>query len=342
MVTARGWRWGGWPQLQQQWLRRASDTLHANKGSYLASVFDVAHDHGLSTALHLSKSKLVIIEQSYKATSGALDLTGGDDGRAKIDIVRYSDTNSDSGSLMDQLETDLIECPLRLTFLHLVDPDPVGHSSGWGSPDYLDALRRIDTYLGRLIELVEGKSSYAGRTTIILTADHGGLRSSHATAGDPETSSSHSTCGEADVPAKGDLYAINPATRSNPGAGRRSMPGANRSATATSATLRSAFSGCRRSPARRSMRPAFTWPQRHWARRSWSSGNCRQARCSCAGQSRPWPPSKWPAIRRVNRSPGTWPREQILGGSGSRHRSALLPRRVRVIAHRSASRIRKC
>lgn len=198
----------------------AADTLHANKGNYLASVFDVAHDHGLTTALHRSKSKLAIIDQSYDAAGGAPDVTGDDDGRAKIDIVRYSVTGNQAGSLIDQLKVDLIDDPVHLTFLHLVDPDPVGHSSGWGSPEYLEAVRRVDAYLGRLLHLVEANEPYAGRTTIILTADHGGLGSSHTDASDPENYVVPFYVWGADVPATGDLYAINRAVRTDPGAGR--------------------------------------------------------------------------------------------------------------------------
>src|SRR3972149_1453691 len=52
--------------------RRA--TLH-NAGNrrvlYIASVFDVAHDTGLSTALYASKDKFVIYDQTYSENTGA-------------------------------------------------------------------------------------------------------------------------------------------------------------------------------------------------------------------------------------------------------------------------------
>ncbi|MGI9240368.1 MAG: alkaline phosphatase family protein [Verrucomicrobiales bacterium] len=247
-----------------------SDTLHQNKGSYLASVFDVAHDHGLTTAFHRSKSKLAIIDQSYPT---------------KLDITRFSVTGSQSGSLMDLLEADLLAAPVHLTFLHLVDPDPVGHGSRWETPEYFEAVRRIDAYLGRLLELVEANEPYAGRTTIILTADHGGAGASHTDVENPENYTIPSTCGGQMCPQR----AIS--TRSTRRRAairwehvRRTGWGCSLSAMATWPTWPSMCSGYHRSRVRQSMRYRI-WPSRRRcqrARGSWFD-NCRRVRCSCAG-----------------------------------------------------------
>jgi hypothetical protein len=80
-------RFTGRPVLQTKWMPEMVNhgfednagpsrgaTLH-NRGNphvdYIASVFDVVHDAGLSTALYASKDKFIIYRQSYDETTGA-------------------------------------------------------------------------------------------------------------------------------------------------------------------------------------------------------------------------------------------------------------------------------
>jgi len=62
-------------------------------------------------------------------------------------------------------------------FLQFDDPDDAGHSAGFhpGDPDYLGTLRRIDGYVGRLVETTQARSaSHDEEWLIILLSDHGG------------------------------------------------------------------------------------------------------------------------------------------------------------------------
>lgn len=65
-----------------------------------------------------------------------------------------------------------------LTFIAFEQPDGAGHASGWESPEYVEACKVIDKYLGETIETI--KASPRGAETIILfVADHGGINKKH-------------------------------------------------------------------------------------------------------------------------------------------------------------------
>lgn len=195
-------------------------TLASNKGSYVAGVFDVAHDHGLRTAAYVSKTKFTLFGASWDAVNGAPDTTAPDNGRNKIDLFR---SEGNTATLVALLAADQRTQPAQYVFLHLNDLDAVGHSLGWdptpGSP-YSNALLRIDNELGVLFRLVDEAPALAGHTAIVLTADHGGTEKNH---GDPTVAVDYTVpffVWGPGVFAGADLYALNPATRRDPGTSR--------------------------------------------------------------------------------------------------------------------------
>ena len=60
-----------------------------------------------------------------------------------------------------------------LFFFYIADTDELGHHYGWGSPEYYEGLVRLDQAVGILLEALKA-SPDAGRTTVLLTSDHGG------------------------------------------------------------------------------------------------------------------------------------------------------------------------
>jgi arylsulfatase A-like enzyme len=60
----------------------------------------------------------------------------------------------------------------RVTILWFSDPDKTYHSLGIGSPESLQAIRAVDTQLGRLLDWSQ-ESSQAGRVNILALSDHG-------------------------------------------------------------------------------------------------------------------------------------------------------------------------
>ncbi len=195
----------------------SNETLHDDGNpnvDYIASSFDVVHDHGLSTGFFASKSKFVLFEQSYDAAAGAPDVTGVDDGKDKLDVyVEDSAIQADFLAQMAAQEFDYV-------FLHYRDPDGAGHDGGWGSAQWDDAVRLVDGWLGEVFALVEGSPGLAGSTVIFLSADHGGEGTSHSDADEVANYTIPFFAWGVGVTPGADLYDLNPTTRADPGTGR--------------------------------------------------------------------------------------------------------------------------
>lgn len=206
----------------------ATQTLH-NAGnpnlSYVASVFDVAHDNGLSTALFASKSKFVLFDRSYDGTNGAPDVTGVDDGQDKVDAYANLAAGSppNASTLHAQYLSDMRASRFNYTFLCYRDADSAGHASGWGGASWQTAVRAVDGYLGELFALVEtdpvSSPSLAGRTVILLTADHGGSGNDHSNGSHDLNYNVPFFVWGAGVESGADLYSLNPGVRFDPSAG---------------------------------------------------------------------------------------------------------------------------
>jgi hypothetical protein len=199
------------------------DTLH-NSGnpnvSYIASVFDVVHDHGLSTALYASKKKFMLFDQSYD--DDAPDLVGPDDGADKIDTYFQwpSGSPGNAAEMHARFLADMAVERFNYVFLHYRDPDSAGHGRGWGSPAWKASIAAIDGYVGDILALVEGDAELAGRTAILLTSDHGGRGTEHGESSNPYVYTIPFLVWGPGVPAGTDLYTLNAATRLDPGTGR--------------------------------------------------------------------------------------------------------------------------
>jgi len=222
MITGRGvvgdaghnWVSNGDPKLGQN--------LHRNKKSYLASMFGVAHDNELSTALYASKSKFSLYDDSYSERWGAPDTTGEDNGKDKIDTYLRNDVTTE---LVEALTEQLRTNPAPLTMVHLRDPDTSGHANGWileGDTPYLQAIQQVDTLIGLIFDAIEENDATRGNTWVIVTADHGG-------GGNGQEINSHTKSKLSDnytipffvwgpgVKSGGNLYEMNKLTRVDPG-----------------------------------------------------------------------------------------------------------------------------
>lgn len=192
-------------------------TLHINRGFYIASTFDVAHDNGLSTALYASKDKFALFDNSWNAVNGAIDTTGADNGRDKIDTFVNVDLNATA--MFTAFKANMQANPTRYTFVHFDSPDSAGHAYGWGSTQYTTAVVLVDGLIGQMLALIDNSPQLKNNTYIMLTADHGGTGKSH---------SDNTLAINYTVPflvwgsgiQAGDLYTLNGAATADPGVNR--------------------------------------------------------------------------------------------------------------------------
>jgi hypothetical protein len=196
------------------------ETLHTlgnPKLLYIASVFDVVHDAGLSTGMYASKDKFSLYDLSYDANHGAPH----EKGRDKIDsfVTREDLPPRFSQSLNEQFLKDMAERRFNYVFVHYRDADTTGHALGWGSGGWMLAARNADAYLGKVFELVEKDEKLAGRTAIIFSTDHGGVGYGHTAEAQRENYTIPIMVW-GDGVGRGDLYELNRDTRKDPGAER--------------------------------------------------------------------------------------------------------------------------
>lgn len=147
-------------------------TLEATHGDYVPGMFDIAHDHGVGTALFAEKDKFAFLVRSWDRNHGAADVTGPDDGEDKLDLAAIEPSGKLVGDVTDALTTG----DARLVFWHIAAPDAAGHASGWLGAEYLAAVRDADSQIGSVLDAVGADPDLAARTTVLLTADHGGPR----------------------------------------------------------------------------------------------------------------------------------------------------------------------
>lgn len=189
---------------------------------YIASTFDRAHDHGLTTALYSGKSKFSLFNQTWSITAesngGRPDtyLANGDQGRSKIDRYLYESGNGTSQKLVARMLEEFKTTPYNYAFLHLADPDSVGHDMGWRTPEWIDSVALVDNVLGQVLDFVGSDSRFRGQTAIVLTADHGGSLLNHGDTTEFANVNIPLMVWGPMVPPGYDLYTLNEMTRRDP------------------------------------------------------------------------------------------------------------------------------
>jgi predicted AlkP superfamily pyrophosphatase or phosphodiesterase len=127
------------------------------------TVFEVAKNHGFTTAAFFSKAKFHHLQKA-----GTLDYTQAPDGWEKLMAPQ---TVGDVANYLKHERPNLL-------FVHLAETDFAGHSLGWMSFAYKWAVKRMDDGVEEIIEAAD-EAFGRGNYTLIVTADHGGHGRGH-------------------------------------------------------------------------------------------------------------------------------------------------------------------
>lgn len=141
--------------------RRRPRTVQAAAGESVESVFTVVDDADLSAGFFASKTKFSLWDRSWPLATDAQTII------------------EDNQSLVRAFKRDLGGATRAFRLLHLSEPDVVGHAKGFMGKAYLRAVRRADRRVGNVVDVLRTDPRYAGHTTVILTADHGGRGKGH-------------------------------------------------------------------------------------------------------------------------------------------------------------------
>ena len=126
------------------------------------TVFELAKKWGYSTAFVIGKSKFEPLTKP-----GTLDYMF----MPKEDMAEDEPVCEEALRVIHEHKPDLM-------FVHFPADDKAGHKYGWGSPEQLVAISRVDACIGRLMAQLD-QEGLRGSTLVIVTADHGGAGLTH-------------------------------------------------------------------------------------------------------------------------------------------------------------------
>lgn len=135
------------------------DKAAASQEIRVPTIFEIAKQAGISTGMAAGKTKFSIFTES-----DALD-------HAWAKAATADNVAGQAVNILRQHQP-------RLMFIHFADADGVGHSKGWGSRDQIAAIERVDAALGMVIGELK-RLELLDKTTILITADHGGSGKQH-------------------------------------------------------------------------------------------------------------------------------------------------------------------
>ncbi|HZL34938.1 MAG TPA: alkaline phosphatase family protein [Tepidisphaeraceae bacterium] len=128
----------------------------------VATLFQVAHRAGYTTAMAAGKSKFSTLN-----VPGSIDW-----------VFIPSTTKTDDGDVARHAVAIIKAHKPQVMFIHFPQTDNAGHQYGWGTPEQLKAVAGADAALGQVLAALDDEGLRAS-TFILLSADHGGAGRGH-------------------------------------------------------------------------------------------------------------------------------------------------------------------
>lgn len=153
--------------LEQHGVTWNSEEMEVHGHVATPTIFAAAKQAGFHTAAFFSKAKF-----QHLAAPGTLD---------HADVPTDWPGKRSADRTIDVAEQYLDAHQPNLLFVHLGEPDFVGHLLGWMSVPYAWAVREADDELAELLETSDSVFG-AGNYTVIVTSDHGGHGRDHGSA----------------------------------------------------------------------------------------------------------------------------------------------------------------
>lgn len=118
------------------------------------------------------------VEQKWtgKRADSVFDYNGNGE-RTKEDGTKEKITYPNDEDVCELGLKYLAENP-TFTFLYFSEPDGVGHTVGWGTPEYYETVKKLDVMLGKLVDYLEANDRFKD-TVLIFVSDHGGTDKGH-------------------------------------------------------------------------------------------------------------------------------------------------------------------
>lgn len=128
----------------------------------LPTAFSVVTDSGGRSAMFVTKSKLL-----YLARPGTV---------ARAEFLVYP--RYDQTAAVREGMRYLASAQPHLLFIHVADPDDVGHRDGWMSEPYLAVVRQAPATIRLVLDTLERMRALE-HSLVIVTSDHGGHGRTH-------------------------------------------------------------------------------------------------------------------------------------------------------------------